>query len=255
MFCREVLYLKLETVRVRRSRPTVPAAALALMLTMLFVYIISLSGRPAAQQTGAQIPAGAEVVLPALTAHFHCAGRYTSRLDAQLAAAKCAQAGGAGLILPDGEGYAVVDRAGDDSGESTLSLQSGALTLHLNGQSDDVRAISDAVLFLQTLHGETGALADSLERGDTNASGIASLMQVYRTRGKRALDGLIAIETGSVTVSCLTENVQDAILRLECAMEKPTTAHLRHLHAAACADWISLLENLTAIAEQQAPVV
>ena len=35
--------MKLKTVRVRRNRPSVLSAALALMLTMLFVYLISLS--------------------------------------------------------------------------------------------------------------------------------------------------------------------------------------------------------------------
>lgn len=240
--------MKLKTVRVRRSRPSALALALALMLTMLCVYMISLPGTGEAQPTAARSPARAEVHLNGLEMLFQCAGKYPGSLEARLAAARCAQAGGAGLILSDGNQYAVVDRAGKVAGESSLPRSAAGLTLRLNGASPDVQAISDAALFLQALHGETGALADSLERGDTNASSIAALMNVYRTQGERALEALIAIEGGDLVVSRLIDSVEDALVNLECVLAKPTAAHLRHLHAFACADWISLLEDLHAMA-------
>lgn len=248
--------MKLKTVRVRRSRPSALALALALMLTMLCVYMISLPGAGEARPTAARTPAEAEVHLPGLEMQFQCAGKYPGSLEARLAAARCAQAGGAGLILPDGDQYALVERAGGDAGESSLPRSADGLTLRLSGVSTDVQAIGDAVLFLQALHTETGALASSLEKGDTNASSIAALLNVYRTQGERALEALIAIESGNLVLSRLVESAEDALANLECALVKPTAAHLRHLHAFACADWISLLENLRIMAEnEQAPII
>lgn len=248
--------MKLKTVRVRRSRPSPLAMALALMLTMLCVYLISLPGAGQARPAAARSPSKAEVHLPGLQMQFQCAGKYPGSLEARLAAARCAQSGGAGLILPDGEQYAVVEGAGGDAGESSIFRSAPGLTLRLNGADTDVQAVSDAALLLQNLHMETGALASSLERGDTNASSIAALMNVYRTRAERTLEKLIAIEGSSPALSRLLQSVEDALACLECILEKPTAAHLRHLHAFACADWIRLLEDLTAMVEnEQAPVV
>lgn len=248
--------MKLKTVRVRRSRPSPLALALALMLTMLCVYIISLPGKVQTQPTAASVPARAEVQMPGLQMHFQCAGKYSGHLEARLAAARCTRSGGAGLILTDGDQYAVVDRAGGDAGESSIFRSANGLTLHLNGGDRDVQSIGDAVLLLQTLHTETGVLASSLEQGDTNASSIAALMNVYRTRAERSLEALIAIEEISPALSRLLQSVQDALLHLECVLEKPTAAHLRYLHAYACEDWIRLLQDLTAMAENdQAPII
>lgn len=256
MICREVFFsMKLKTVRVRRSRPSVLSLALALMLTMLCVYILSLSGSPIAQPASAQAVTEAEIHLPGLQSVFQCAGRYALPLDAHLAAARCVQSGGAGLVILDGEEYAVVERAGGDAGESSFTRSANGLTLRARGMDGDLRAISEAALFLQSLQGETAALADALARGDTNASSISALMNVYRTQGERAQDALICIQSGSVAVSFLLDNVEDALVRLECVMEHPTAAHLRQLHAAACVDWISLLENLNAMAQSEAPAV
>lgn len=246
--------MKLKTVRVRRSRPSALALALALMLTMLCVYIASLPSQAGAQQASAANPASADVHLAGLDAAFQLEGRYNGQLDARLAAARCAQAGGAGLVLPDGDQYAVVFQAGGEGGESTLQRSAPGLTLQLRGESGDVQAISDAAAFLQALHAETSALAAALEQGNTNGASIASLMQIYLTQGERAQNALIAIETGSTVVSALLEQVENALARLESTAARPTTAHLRHLHAAACADYLSLLETLVAMAQQQAPI-
>ena len=247
--------MKLKTVRVRRSRPSALALALALMLTMLCVYLASLPAPAGAQPASAAAPANGDVHLPALETTFHCEGRYAARLDAALAAARCAQAGGAGLTLLQEDQYAVIAQAGGEDSENAFTRSAAGVTLRLSGSSRDVQAVSDAAAFLQALHSETAALAAALEGGNTNAAAIASLMDVYLTTGERAMEGLIAIPAGSPVIGALLDQVEDALVRLDCVRQQPTTAHLRHLHAAACADWIALLENLTAMAEEQAPIV
>lgn len=242
--------MKLKTVRVRRSRPSALALALALMLTMLCVYIVSLSSPKEIRQASAQSTGSAQVQLPALEVTFHCEGRYDARLEAQIAAARCVQAGGAGLILAEGDQYAVISHAGGEDSENSFRRSAPGLTLQLQGTSGDVQAVSDAVAFLQALQGETGALAGALEKGNTNAAAIVSLMQMYHAQGRQAQQGLIAIEEGSVVVNALLDQVEDALVQLECICAQPTTARLRHLHAAACANWISLLEDLKEAAGQ-----
>lgn len=240
--------MKLKTIRVRRTRPSTLALALALMLTMLCVYMLSLPGGNRAQQASVQTAAQADVRMPGLEAVFQCAGRYDDALDAKIAAAKCAQSGGAGLILLQEEQYAVISHAGGEAGESAFVRKSDGLTLRLDGASDEIAAVSDAAAFLQALHTETASLANSLQRGDTNENSISLLMNIYRTRGERIQDGLIGIETGSVVVSTLLEYAERALMRIECCESQPTGAHLRHLHAAACADWVELLDTLRAMA-------
>lgn len=240
--------MKLKTIRVRRSRPSTLALALALMLTMLCVYILSLPGRSQAQQVSAQTAAQADVHMPGLEAVFQCAGRYENPMDAKIAAAKCAENGGAGLILLQEDQYAVISHAGGAAGESAFARKSDGLTLRLDGASDEITAVSDAAAFLQALHTETASLANSILNGDTNENSMSLLMNIYRTRGERIQNGLIGIETGSVVVSTMLEYVERTLLRIECCESLPNAAHLRYLHAAACADWVELLDTLRAMA-------
>lgn len=239
--------MKLKTIRVRRSRPSGLALALALMLTMLCVYMLSLPGGRQAQQASAQTAANANIYLPGLEAVFQCAGRYANPLDARIAAARCTQSGDAGLILLQDEEYAVVSQAGGVASESAFVRKSEGLTLRTSGASGEITLLSDAAAFLQALHSETASLADSLLRGDAGANSISLLMNIYRTRGEQIQDGLINIETGSVVVSAMLEHVEQALERIACCEELPNAAHLRYLHAAACADWIALLEELRAM--------
>lgn len=239
--------MKLQPIRVRRSRPSALAMALALMLTMLCVYIISLSAPEENRQATADIPAESEIHLAGLEAVFQCAGRYDDKLDAQLAAARCAQSGGAGLMLLQDDRYAVVSQAGGTAGENSFTRSAPGLTMRVSGAADEIAALNDAAAFLQALHSETGMLDDSLQRRETNASSIAALMNVYRTRGAQAQNALIDVETGSVVVSTLLEYVENALVYIESVEARPTISHLRLLHAAACADWIEMLETLCCV--------
>lgn len=240
--------MKLKTIRVRRSRPSALSIALALMLTMLCVYIVSLSAPGSARQVSAAVPAESEIHLAGLETVFQCAGRYDNKLDAQLAAARCVQSGGAGLTLLQDDRYAVVSHADGEDSENSFTRSAPGLTLRISGAAHEIAALNDASALLRALCSETGMLDDSLQRRDTNASSIAALMEVYRTRAEQVQDGLIDVETGSVVVSTLLEYVENALVRIESTQSRPTVAHLRHLHAAACADWIDMLEILRSMA-------
>lgn len=243
--------MKPKTIRIRRSRPSALSLALALMLTMLFVYLISLSASPDADDgsaVAAQAPGSADVRMEGLSAAFLCKTQCDNLLEARVAAANCAQEGGAGLILAEGGQYAVIRAAlpADDAPEGALVRSGDGLTLKLSGPGGEIRAVSDTIDFLRAQAVETGSLAGALEQGDTDAASIAALLDVYRTRGRRALSQLREIQTPGPIVERLERAAASAVERLDAAREAPDAGKVRLIHAAACAEWISLLTDLPA---------
>lgn len=239
--------MKFKTIRVRRNRPSALALALALMLTILFVYLISrpaLSRKEAAGEAAARANGSAEVRMEGLEAAFRCDGRYASAQEARIAAARCAQSGGAGIVIEDGEMCAVVREAVSpgDAAEGDLIRRAGGLTLRLSGPAAEIQAAADALSFLRAQAAETGGLAAALEAGDVDAPSVAALLKIYRTRGARALDGLDAVE--DARARRIAASAQSALARLDAAISAPSPAALRHIHAAAANDWIDLLESL-----------
>ena len=242
--------MKLKTIRVRRSRPTAPALALALALTMLFVYLISLSSQPEVAESGeaaASAAGEAEVRMEGMDAAFLCDARCGDLTEARVAAANCASNGGAGILLREGEEYAVVREAvsPDAAPEDALLRSAPGLTLRLTGPASEVAAISDAVAFLHAQASETGSLAAALESGDTDAKSLAALLEVYRTQGARARAALGEISARSDTVERLQSAVQSELDRLNGAIRSPDAGKMKLIHAAACGEWISLLNALT----------
>ena len=133
--------MKLKTVRVRRNRPSVLSAALALMLTMLFVYAISLSAPDSVNDAAAQLPSAAEIRMEGMDVSFLCAERATDPLEARIRASYCAQQGGAGLILPDGDEYAIIlEAVSDPDAAGGIRRQADGLTLKLTGSAAEVAA-------------------------------------------------------------------------------------------------------------------
>ena len=228
--------MKLKTIRVRRSRPTAPALALALALTMLFVYLVSLSSVPGQVESDAATASAAgeaEVRMEGLDAAFVCDALCEELTEARVAAANCASAGGAGMLLREGEQFAVVREAVSTDGapEGALVRSAPGLTLRLSGPATEVAAISDAVAFLRAQAAETGSLAGALESGGTDGKSLSALLEVYRTQGARAVDRLQSA-------------VQSELDRLNGAIRSPDAGKMKLIHAAACGEWISLLHAL-----------
>lgn len=239
--------MKLKTVRVRRSHPSALSVAMALMLTMLFVYLISLSAAPKQEgdAVAAQATGSAEVRMEGLEVAFDCASSHENLLEARVAAANCAQSGGAGLILAEGGRYAVVREAlpAESAAKGAPVRSAGGLTMQLSGPAGETGAVADSVAFLRGQASETGSLAAALEGGGTDAPSIAALLRVYRTQGGRALEDLEALRAQNAIAARLGSSVQAALDRLDAAIDAPDAGKLRLIHAAACAEWIALLNE------------
>lgn len=236
----------MQTIRVRRSRPSIPALALALMITMLFVYAISLSAKPQPEASdAAAATTSMDVHLPGMETAFIVCSRSQDALQARILAAQCAQHGGAGLILADGSDHAIVHDAGSEpAGEDILRRTAVGLTMKISGSSAEIAAISNAVDFLRAQATETGALAEALETGDTNAASIRSLLEIYRTRAQRCSSALGSIPQHAVPLR-LQAAVDACLQQLETAIAETNPGSLRLVHAAACAQWLGLLEELS----------
>ena len=242
--------MKLKTVRMRRSSPSTLAFALALMLTMLCVYFLSLSIQPKSGTKAAAIPekSSAEIRMEGLDVAFLVEARSKNQLEARVLAARCAQNGGAGLILSDNGNYTVVREAvpPDKAGTNDLHRSATGLSLKLSGNSAEIAAISDAVAILRALAAETGALAGSIENGDTDIASVCSLLEVYRTQVQKALDGIQPIAGSGAIPKRLADALLGALGRLNDAMAKPDISKIKLIHAAACGEWISLLDDFSA---------
>ena len=242
--------MKLKTIRVRRSRPSVPALALALALTMFCVYLVSLSAKPQTVKSDAAAASAsgeAEVRMEGLEAAFSCDAVYSDLTEARIAAANCAASGGAGMLLGENGQFAVVRDAFSPESAPEGALKRGApgLTLRLRGPAAEVAAVSDAVAFLRAQASETGGLASALEMGATDANSLTALLEVYRTQGARARDALAEVSEQSEIVERLRSAVQSGLDRLDGAIRAPDAGRMRLIHAAACGEWINLLNGLT----------
>lgn len=241
----------MKTYRVRRSRPSALSLALALALTMLIVYLASVSAKdgsaPRPQKAVSIAEAGsAEVRLTAMEADFIPECVCADELSARVAAANCAQNGGAGFVLADGSSFAVIREATlQTGGADALRRRADGLTLRLSGRAQDVTAVSDAAAFLYEQAAQTGGLAAAMDAGETNADSVRALLNVYRTQGRRAAEELDGIETKSEITGMLAAAVNCALERVESALQGTSSAKMRLIHAAACAEWISLLNNLS----------
>lgn len=242
-----------EVIQIHRCKPSALAAALALMLTMLFVYAAVLPALPLGKQ-GSEATAAtamaAQLRMEGMEVYFHIDARSEDALQARILAAQSVEQGGAGLVISDGSGYAVVREAGSVQQAGGLRRQAGGLTLKLRGSAESLAAVADAVAFLRAQAVETGSLAAALEQGETDAASLQALLSVYRTQGRRVAEALAALPEDSAgqALAKLAEAVQASLSRLDCALDALSPAALRLVHAAACAQWLELLDSLQGLA-------
>lgn len=236
----------LDTIRVRKNRPSILALSLALLMTALFVYVIASPALPDPEidAASAEIPISTEVYMEGMELWFVCDVREADSLQARILAAKCMEEGGAGLILTDGSGYAVVREASAKEVEGGLAQSAAGLTLRLEGSAAELAAVTDAVRFLRAQATETGSLAGALEDGETDASSVQALLSVYETQGQRVLEELEALPRSGAP-GAITSAVKNDVERLDAAIRDTAPASLRLVHAAACMEWMELAETLT----------
>ncbi len=242
--------LKLDRIRIRRTRPGLAAICIALAITMLFVYAVTggaIRAQHAQIQASGDAPGQSDLRMEGMEVSFLCDGRYADLSEARIAAANCAQTGGAGLIIADGDAYCVIrDTAGSarEWDGIIITRSCGGITLQISGSADEIAAISRATDCLSALARETGSIAAALESGDTDARSAGAILNVYRTRAKAAAED-IPPEGGAAQL--IRTALTRAVDRIDAAMRDIDAGKIRLIRCAGCADWISLTESLISL--------
>ena len=200
-------------VRVRREKPSALAWALALMLTMLCVYLLTL-GIPAAPEASIASSGDAprvteEVSFPAVEAHFVSLGRFDTATEARIEAARYVPRGAAGYVLETVDGFLVLGAAYEDKAEAesvarALSQSEGlscgvytecadGVRLRITASEADIALVADTEALLRGLAAETRSLALGLDGGETEAGAARTLLNLAASRLEDALSRLRAI--------------------------------------------------------------
>lgn len=241
--------LNMQTIRVRRSRPSSPAIALALAITMLAVYLLTLQAVPEETAEAAAVRSFAEIRMEGMETDFLISSVHDDETQARVSSAICAQNGGAGLILAENGQYAVVHSAGEtfsDSDGMVIHRGVNGLSLKIDAPIDIVTAMSDGISALRALAVETGGFASSLEAGETDQRTVHALLEVYRTQLENSLQALDQTEVAEIVP--IRRALQDNLERVQLSLEETDAGSLRMLHAGAQMNWIALLEGLREMA-------
>lgn len=206
-------------VRVRRDRPSALSWAFALALTMLAVYLITLSA-PSSDGGEASASSGRvtrEIELAGVEAYFAALGRYGGPTEARIAAAAFAQRGAAGVVCPDGDvwrvlaaGYAleadarrVTEQLAEREGVETgvLALRAAPVSLRVTARAEDVSAIVAADAAWTAQLDQVAALAMRVDRGeigDGSARTLAALARSELESAREALGGVAGADEDAV---------------------------------------------------------
>lgn len=208
-------------VRVRRDRPSALSWAIVLTVTMLAVYIITLSV-PARDGEDEEALSrdervSREIVFEGVEMYFAALGRSDAQTQARLLAAETAPRGAAGYVFEDGDGFhalgagyaleadalRITERLRESGLDaSVLKLFAGELTLRVTAPAGDVQAIEDAANTLLHQLEQAGSMALEIDRGELQAASARTLAAVSKSELQRALEALKAVDGAADSAVC-----------------------------------------------------
>ena len=250
-------------VRVRRDRPTALAWAVALAVTMLAVYVLTLNASlpDAAKSASAAPRVTREVTLEALSGWCVSLGAWPTRDRARVECAACAERGAAGyLYKADGQWHVLGalygsgreaertaqrlrDKAGIDA--AILPLSAGQVKLRVTAPQAQVDLIVDAAALLRTQVDRLSDAARQLDRGTLQPEAARTLCALAATEAGALRERLAAIPGAAVNALCAA--LIDALSSLSTHLEtisgsvqasSPALSSL--LHAACIDDFLRL---------------
>lgn len=207
-------------VRVRRDRPSAVTWALALAVTMLAVYMITLSvpSEEAAEDVSAGVRVTREIDLQSLTVYFADMGVYPDEWLARTTAAEYAGRGAAAVVYEGADGFHVLGAgyaleadarriaarlSQQESVEArVLSLSAPKRSLRVTAPEGDVEAIADADRTLRAQLNQLNTLALQVDRGEVSASSARTLAKVAASEVRSAWKRLEEIDGGADQPVC-----------------------------------------------------
>lgn len=230
-------------VRVRRDRPTALAWAIALAVTMLVVYLLTLdAARPDVVESVSAAPrVTREIEFGALegwcVSMARCDSPESARLQAsgftaRGAAGDVAQLDGAWHVL--GAVYAsekdaarIAERLKKDAGidAQALRLDAGGLKLRITAPQAQIDAIAGADALLRAQARQLGEVALQVDRGEIGADGARTLCAVAASEADEAAAALGAIPGADENRLCAALIARlDALSRMQDAVARDAAA-------------------------------
>ena len=202
--------MNMTRVPVRRERPTVAAWSLALLVTMLMVYVLTLNrAMPEVAQTVSAAPnVTRPLALEPFRVYIVSMGDYDDGGRARVEAAGCASSGAAGFVTEvDGRWHVFGALYGSErdarraasklsqagSGATVIALEAEGLTLRVTAPERQIDAIAAAEAALRDQLDQLGTLARQLDRGEIEPDGAQTLCAMSATAlddARKALDGM-----------------------------------------------------------------
>ena len=257
-------------VRVRRDWPSALSWALALAVTMLAVYLITLSvPQPNdAEETAAR---GARVTremdLEGVTVYFADLGVWPDALSARVSAAGYAGRGAAAVVYPAEDGFHVLGagyplqadaeriarRLASQEGAETGVIERSAPTasLRITASEADAEAIAAADRALRVQLNQAAAMALQIDRGELPASSARTLAKVAASEARKAESALAAVAGAAEQPVCaeLIGQLESLAAELEALAENGETGaalsgRLRSCHVSGTLRLIEFLNGL-----------
>ena len=242
-------------VSVRRERPTVATRAVALVVTMLVVYVLTLNAaRPdAVERVSAAPRVTRQVVFEALRRWCVSMGCFEDAERARVEAAGSASAGGAGLVREiDGgwhvlgaiyagerEARRVASRLKDEGiAAQVLELSAERVAVRITAPEQQIDAIAAADGVLRAQVQQLGTVALQLDRGDIRPDNARTLCALAGTEAAQAGERLAGMPGSKENSLCA--KLIEALSKLSKQLDD--VAGSRQGDAAAVAGMVRLAE-------------
>ena len=195
-------------VRVRRERPTALAWAIALCVTMLVVYVLTLSAaRPDVVESVSAAPrVTSEIELPPLEGWCVTMAQCDAPEEARLQAAAYSARGAAGYVARLEDAWQVLGAVYDSKGEAeriaerlsreagleagVIHLEADRLKLRITASEAQIEAIAGADATLREQARQLGQIALQLDRGELGGDAARTLCAVAATEAEQAAGAL-----------------------------------------------------------------
>lgn len=256
-------------VRVRRDRPSGLTLALALAVTMLAVWLVTLSApKPSEGEDALARRVTRELTFEGVTASFTSLGEYPDAPQARIAAAALAERGAAGYVRASGSRFVVLGAcySSDDDARrvaqrlsadeqlrtDVLTLSAPGATLRVTAAESDCAAIADADTALRAQLDQLSQIALQLDRGEIEPKQARTLAAVARselTAAREALSDVAGAVDNPVCIG-LTDQLDALAATLgEIARGSDAAAALAgRLRCAHVSATLSLIDFLSALA-------
>lgn len=255
-------------VRVRRDRPSALSLSLALAVTMLAVYLLTLGvqEKTPAKDVSAGVRVTREIDFQGLTVYFADMGVYEDGWRARAAAAQYADRGAAAMVYADEAGHHVLGagyeleadarriaaRLSEQENVSAgvIALTAPTRSLRVTAPGEDVEAIVEAERILRAQLAQANRLALQVDRGEIPAASARTLAKVAASEVKAARKRLEEIGGADQPVCAgliellnrTEENLTAAAQRRQSAAE--LSGRLRLCHADGIVSLIHFLNEL-----------